>query len=347
MRITHIIAGSRYGGAEKFFTDLTTSLSHQMVRQHVITRPFPERLNSIPLENLKITPAHLGSRIDLASRLTVYNSVKSFMPDIVMAWMNRGASFVPAGPWVTIGRLGGYYNLKYYSKCEYLICNTPDILNYCIDNGWPQGKAYYIPNFSPENDDKPLIRETLNTPPNASVVAILARLEESKGIDTAIRAMTYIPNVCLWIAGEGSKRTELLKLANSLNLGNRVEFLGWRNDRDALVKSADICLIPSRTEPFGNVILNAWVNSTPAISTTTKGGRFLIKNRINGLLSPIDNPEALSKLISEVITDKKLSTTLINGGLDTIKNGFSEKIVTQRYIDVFNRLANTISRTKK
>ncbi|MBP01949.1 MAG: glycosyl transferase [Rhodospirillaceae bacterium] len=347
MRITHIIAGSRYGGAEKFFTDLTTSLSGHKLHQHVITRPFPERLSCIPKDNLHVTRAKLGSSIDLLSKLKVRRSIELFVPDVIMAWMNRGAAFLPNGPWIKVGRLGGYYNLKYYSKCDHLICNTPDIVNYCIDNGWSKEKTHYIPNFSPQNSDQPVPRKTLNTPPDAATVVILARLEKSKGIDVAIQALTYLPNIFLWIAGEGSQKAELLKLAKSLKLNDRVKFLGWRADRDALLKSADICLIPSRTEPFGNVILNAWANSTPVISTATKGGCFLIKNGQNGVLAPINDPKRLSELMSKIIVNKSYAKSLVDGGVKSINTNFSEKMVTEKYINFFKKLTKIISPTKK
>ena len=60
------------------------------------------------------------------------------MPDIILTWMNRASRILPNekfGPEVVVGRLGGYYKMKNYSKCDYLIANTQDIKNYIIDSG--------------------------------------------------------------------------------------------------------------------------------------------------------------------------------------------------------------------
>jgi glycosyltransferase involved in cell wall biosynthesis len=279
MRLLHIIAGGEHGGAERFFVDLSTALSARGYQQHAVARSYPERSQSLIEAGCSVTAARMGGPLDVLSGWRTAQAAKKFGPDIVLAWMNRAAALVPRGPWRTVGRLGGYYNLKYYAKCDHLICNTPDLVQHCIRNGWPEDCVDYIPNFSPEVADvEPVQRGAIATPEDAHVLLVLARLEENKAIDVAIAALAALPEVYLWIAGEGSCEHALKSKAESLGVSDRVKFLGWRQDREALLAAADICVVPSRHEPFGNVVVNAWVSGTPLIAAASQGPSYLITN---------------------------------------------------------------------
>ena len=59
---------------------------------------------------------------------------------------------------IKVGRLGGYYNLKYYVHCDYLVANTPDIKEYIISEGWDKNKVVYIPNFACKSNLKNRIK---------------------------------------------------------------------------------------------------------------------------------------------------------------------------------------------
>ena len=61
-------------------------------------------------------------------------------------------------------------------------------------------------------------------------------------------------------------RAELETLAQQTGVAERIRFLGWRTDRGALLRAADICLLPSNYEPFGTVILDAWSTRTAFIA---------------------------------------------------------------------------------
>jgi len=278
VRLLHIIAGGRHGGAEMFFQDLARGLSKTGVDQHAITRSYPARLKHLTNSDCVYTECRMGGPLDLLSRRKVQRAAIDFEPDIALAWMNRAAGYAPVGPWRTVGRLGGYYDLKYYRACEHLICNTPDLVKHCVDHGWPQERVDYIPNFSPRVEVKPVDRASFDTPDVAPLLLVLARLEEVKGIDVALNALIGCPKAYLWIAGDGALEAKLRALAENLGVAQRVRFLGWRDDREAVLKTADICLVPSRYEPFGNVVVNAWVAGTPVIAASSQGPGFLIQH---------------------------------------------------------------------
>ncbi len=343
MRIFHIIAGGEYGGAETFFVDLVQALSRRGLEQHAFTRPFDLRLKQLEGAGCSVTAAGMGGPLDFLSPVKLNRALKETRPDVTLSWMSRAARLARSGPWINIGRLGGYYNLKYYKQCDHLVCNTPNIVSHCVDNGWDKDRVSFIPNFSPLVVCDPLDRKTLETPEDAPVLLILARLEESKGVDLALRALADIANAYLWIAGTGSQLTALGKMANELDVQDRVRFLGWRTDRDALLQAADICLVPSRQEPFGNVILNAWENMTPVVASKSQGPSFLIEQDVNGLLFPVDDADALTEAIRRLVQDSGLAERLTANGKEQVNGPYSLETVVDAYCRLFERVQKSQS----
>jgi len=252
--------------------------------------------------------------------------------------MNRACRALPRGPWVNVGRLGGYYDLKYYRNCDHLVCNTADIKNYVIGHDWPVGRAHFIPNFCPVDDSPAIERSQFDTPKNAIVLLVLARLHSVKGIDVALRALRDIDDAILWIAGDGPERASLRSLSISLGVSERVRFIGWRSDRSALLKAANVCLVPSRYEPFGNVVINAWTHGVPLIASASKGPSQLVRNGEDGLLFPVEEFHALSAAVKRIVSDPVLAASLVENGKARVSSEFSEEVVVHQYRELFERI---------
>ena len=69
------------------------------------------------------------------------------------------------------------------------------------------------------------------------------------------------------IAGDGPEFDELKKLQSELRLEDKVQFLGFRNDVPLLMKQSDLFVMPSLSEPFGIVLLEAMATGTPIVTT--------------------------------------------------------------------------------
>src|SRR6202008_2001986 len=90
-----------------------------------------------------------GGPLDIITPWKLKHIAAAAKPDVILGWMNRACTNLPRGPWVNVGRLGGYYDLKYYRRCAHLICNTPDIASYVVRAGFKAANVHYIPNFCP------------------------------------------------------------------------------------------------------------------------------------------------------------------------------------------------------
>lgn len=340
MKMMQLMAGAIHGGAEAFFSRLVPALHGDGVVQTAIIRNDSKRAEALQNAGIETHQLAYGGMLDLCTPTRIKKLVSLKKPDIVMSWMNRASRMMPVGQWQRVGRLGGYYNLKYYKKCNYLICNTPDIFDYVITQGWPAKNARVISNFVNEKIADPVQRNSFNTPSNVPLIFAAGRLHKNKGFDVLIKAIARLDDVCLWVAGEGPLKDDLDKLIADLNLGSRVSFLGWREDVNALLSSADLFVCPSRHEPLGNVVLEAWAQNTPIIATASQGPKQLIDDGENGLLVPIDDYSLLAEKITMLIQNKKLRENMIDNANRKYQDEFSQKIIVEEYKIFFNSILN-------
>ena len=308
MRIAHLMAGAPAGGAELFFERLCAA-SHQ-AGDHIlpVIRRDQARAARLRADGLRPAQLRFGGPFDLVTGPRLRATLNRFRPDIAVAWMGRAARFAPAGDWLLAGRLGGRYDLARFRRCSHLIANTRNLVDWIASQGWPRARIHHLPNFAP--DLAGAAPAALPTPDGAPIVLALGRLHPNKGFDIAIRALPRTPDVHLVIAGDGPERDALLALAAREGVASRLHLLGWRHDTAALLAAATILVCPSRREPLGNVILEAFSASRPVLAAAADGPRELIAPERNGLLVPIDDPGALADAVARLLDDRALAARL-------------------------------------
>jgi glycosyltransferase involved in cell wall biosynthesis len=341
-RILQAIAGADQGGAEEFFVRLVLALRRREVPQAVLLRPNDQREIRIRQAGLEPIHARFGGMLDFATVPRIKRAIDTFQPDVVLSWMSRASHFVSRARggrgFVHVGRLGGYYDLKYYSGCDHLIGNTPDVVDYLVREGWNPARAHFVPNFVDEDPAPPARRADFGTPDDARLVLAAGRFHRNKAFDVLIRALVRLPGVYLWLAGDGEQRDALNRLAVECGVAPRVRFLGWRADMPGLMAAADVLACPSRVEPFGNVIVEAWARGLPVVAAASAGPAWLVKSGENGLLVPMENPDALADALGEILVDAALARRMAVGGHAAYRRDFAEDIVVGRYLDLFERI---------
>ena len=108
--------------------------------------------------------------------------------------------------------------------------------------------------------------------------------------------------VVLLIAGDGPDMDKLRDLAAELGIASRVRMLGWQDPPDVFFELADVFVCPSRHEPLGNVILEAWNHSLPLVSTRSDGALELIEDGVTGLLCDRKDEKGMAEAIQQVLT---------------------------------------------
>jgi glycosyltransferase involved in cell wall biosynthesis len=338
-RLLQAMAGARHGGAEAFFTRLALGLVQTGLEQHLVIRSHAERAAQLRQGGITVTELPFRNWLDLRTGRGLRRILRHWQPQVVLTWMNRATVTMPPGRFVRLGRLGGYYDLKYYRHCHHLIGNTRDIVAYLVKQGWPAERAHYLPNFVDDRLAPAVARAELATPDDAVLVLGLGRLHRVKGFDVLLHAIARAPGLHLWIAGDGPERTALTALIRSLGIADRVRLLGWRDDVPALMAAADLLVCPSRHEPLGNVVLEAWAQRLPVIASAAEGPKELMTSGRNGLLVPIGEADTLAAAMTELGADPARRAELAESGYAAFAADFAAGKVTAAYRDLIERVA--------
>ncbi len=334
------MGGAGNGGAEEFFVRLALAFEKCDLNQRVVIRDHPFRKRRLEDAGVPTDTLRFGRWFDANTMLRLKRIIRDYEPDIVLTWMSRASHICPRAttktPFVHVARIGGYYKLKYFRSCKHLILNTPGLVKYVCDLGWPKERAHYLPNFVSERRTDALDPRTLNTPVDVPIILGLGRLHSNKGFDVLLESMALLPNHWLWLAGDGPQRESLLAQAVRLGIQDRVRFIGWHNDVAPLFASATVLVCPSRSEPLGNVILEAWAQSVPVVAAAAQGLQQLIVDGVDGLLAPVEDAPALARAISEI--DDERAKSLAEAGLRRYKESYNEATVVSQYVNFFTKL---------
>ncbi len=336
-RVVSLMAGARVGGAEAFFERLVGALHDAGVDQRVAIRAEPAREARLRARGLAPTSLAFGGPLDLATPWRLSRLFGTFDADVALAFMSRAAAKLPPKAWcarapVYVGRLGGYYDLKYYRRCDRLIANTADIRDWIVASGWPAARVDYLPNFVDATPASPAPREGAER-----LILALGRLHPNKGFDVLIAALSEVPGATLWIAGEGPLDAALK--AQAAPLGGRVRFLGWREDTAALIEACDVLVCPSRHEPLGNVVIEGWARAKPVVAAASQGPRALIEDGVTGLLAPVDDARALAAALRRALDERDLAATLAQAGHARYEAAFARDAVVAAYREFLDRAA--------
>lgn len=187
-----------------------------------------------------------------------------------------------------------------------------------IKKGVPSEKITVIYNGIADKEPEPQpvskIKQDLKVPDSCILIGSACRLDAAKELPNLIYAaeiaLKQRNNLRFVIWGEGLQRPDLEKLVKERGLGKYVLLPGYRPDIERCLPSLDIFTLSSNLENFSISILEAMRAGLPIVATNVGGNPEAIRNRIDGILVPPSNPEALSKEILVLASDSDLQSRL-------------------------------------
>lgn len=336
MKIMHFQFGKE-GGAERFFVQLINAFARRGLEQTIVIRPGRLWRDEVHPSIDVIESNFRNLSLDrLLLPLKVKRLAETMKPNAIFSWATRASRLMPRHPSaIKLSRLGDYpTKLDYFKNTDVLVCNTPGIAAHVKTIGWTRG-VEVISNFTDDVRVAPIDRGALNTPESALVVMSMGRFVPRKEFPLLVSAVARIPGAYLWLAGEGDERANIEKTATELGVLERVRFLGWQKDVRPFLAAADIFVMPSRHEPLGNVILEAWSQERPVISTRAEGPVWFMRDGTNGLLVDIGDAEGLALAIGRLKDDTLLRSRIAAGGAETLMKQFSETAIVDAYVKLF------------
>ena len=347
LRVLQMLGARQPGGAENFFVRFAAALGAMDGIDVLCAVPqgswAAERLTE---RGVRVSAAGFGGRFDFRTKGQLKRIITDFQPHVAQSWMARASWHAPRGIVPVIGRIGGYYDIKYFKGLDHIVVIAPGLIGHVTRQGWPEERVSLIPNFVAEITVPMLparaeIRGRFGIKDTDTALAIFGRLHDNKAIDTAIMALARLPETFhLVIAGDGPLEGALKALARENGVAERVHFAGWVNDISPYFRAADICVMPSRVEAFGSVVLEAWLHEVPVIASRAGGPLSQITDEKDGLFFSIDDVEALTAQIKRVAGSAQLAASLVAAGRETYHRFYAKKRVIEAYLDLYRRLTD-------
>ncbi|MBL8251367.1 MAG: glycosyltransferase [Candidatus Competibacter sp.] len=347
----HVIGGRLLGGAELFYARLVNALHRRGHHPLAVTNPNSLIAKELCPEILQV-PIPMRGIWDLWSRWQIRELVRKYRPAIVQTYMGRATRLTRLAPGsrpIHLARLGGYYSLDGYRHADAWIGNTQGICDYLTRNGLPADRVFHIGNFIAPPEPSPPERlahrrRKLAIPDDALLVVAVGRLHPVKGFEDLLAAFAGLPArlggrpAYLIVVGDGPLNQPLRQLAGQLAIAERVRWTGWQRNPGQFQELADLIVCPSRHEPLGNVILEAWAWRRPVVATRALGPAEIAAHQEDAWLVPVAEPDALGNAMRILLEDAPLRACLAANGHHKAVTSYSEEVIVNAYLELYAHL---------
>ncbi len=198
-------------------------------------------------------------------------------------------------------------------------------VNYQDYNGWIDAGA---------------VRRMYDIGPMDPMVLFVGRMVYQKGPDILVQAipdiLKYYNNAKFVFAGDGEMRRSVEEQASTMGVAHATRFLGYKSGwRLAdLFKACDVVCVPSRNEPFGIVILEAWSAGKPVVATSIGGPSEIIWNEVTGLkISP--EPDSVAWGLGTAFEDFDYARWMGRNGRIAVETVFSWDTIADHVLEVY------------
>ncbi|MCL6515562.1 1,4-alpha-glucan branching protein domain-containing protein [Alicyclobacillus sp.] len=188
-------------------------------------------------------------------------------------------------------------------------------------------------------------------PAGPPTVVFVGRLVYEKGVHVLLDAMVRVLEACpaarLVVIGRGPLEDTLQDHARGLGLADAVRFLGFIPDarRDAWLRRASVCVVPSLYEPFGIAALEAMAQGTPVVVSNAGGLREVVDDGVDGLVAPVGDADALAQRILRVLEDPVRARSLAERARRRVQREFSWGVIAERTAKVYEHVLDPTVQT--
>lgn len=374
IKVLHIAQAA--GGVDRYLQSLLKYSDHKKF-ENILLCSYDfnkEDYNGITDDFIQINmQREISAKHDLASIRQVRKVIKSVKPDVVYMHSSKAGA---------IGRIAdlGISNIKIYNPHGWAFnmdCGKKKQAMYriiekmlalfttqfvCISEAEKESavinkianaeKLTVILNgIDIENCNKQLnngiSREKIGIPEDAFVIGQVGRISKQKSPDVFVRAAVKIkgaiPNAYFVLVGNGEMKDEILQYAKENGLDDSLKITGWVENPLSYVTTFDAATLLSRWEGFGLVLPEYMLAQKPIVACETDAIPTLINNGVNGLLVPVESPQAVCDAVTELYHNSQLRAQLIENG----KKAVYEKFDAQRVSDEHKKLIFNLLFDKK
>ncbi len=187
------------------------------------------------------------------------------------------------------------------------------------------------------------IKGRIHVGPIDPMALFVGRMSVQKGPDILVNAIPmvlhYHPNAKFVFVGDGEQKGLCEHLARERGVQHAVRFLGYQNGgflKD-LFKACDVVVVPSRNEPFGIVVLEAWSAGKPVVATHNGGPSEFVWHGVNGY-KIYDHPESIAWGVGTMFEDFERARWMGRNGRDAAGSVFSWDSIADQTLGVYHSI---------
>ncbi len=342
MRIAQIMLAKDFGGAERFFVDMTLALAargHQLLAIGDVRGIALSHLRGHA--NIECKSVRCYGNWDLLARRAVRGHLQHFAPQVVQAHLARaahlGGQAAHALALPTVAKTHNLVDVKYYRDIDMLVPTTAAQAAHLRASGVPEQAIRQIPNFSALPTDAATTRFA-GAP---WIIKSAGRFVPKKGYAALLKAFAQLRkqgvNARLVIGGDGPEAERLRAQTVALGIRDEVAFPGWIDDVAAFLRDAHVFVLPSHDEPFGIVVLEAMACGVPIVTTPTVGPREILDDS-SACFAVRDDADALTVALAQTLGDYAAAGVRAETALARFRAHYTTDVVVARYLELYAEL---------
>lgn len=351
MKVLHHVDENHLAWAEPWI-QLLLVLADQGVENHVICKDGGTLADRLKEAGLAVTTCTPWAQWFPPLCGTVEKVIDKFKPQVIHTRLSSAARI--SGWWgrrrglPVLSTVDKYPKAKYYRNARLLAGCSASVSEHMVRLGFPRSCVTTVLNpidvshYVAPQGARDAMRQSLGLADGEIMVLGMGRFVAWKCWDLYIKAIAMMPSDLpyrFYLVGSGEEEAQLIKLARSLNLDDRLTIHPFVADVRPWLWAADIFVHPSKEEAFGIMMLEALAAGLPCIATDTGGARELIESGVNGLVVPINDAAALVEALRRLEAASERKTMAHHAMLRA--GDFDVKLIAHRYIDLYKRLAGS------
>ena len=325
LRILHLDSERSWRGGERQVLELMRRQRAMGDEPHLAAPAESALAARAAAEGIPVHPVAMKGTWDVGSALAVAKLHRALRPHVAHWHAARAhaigalAALLAPGPARVLSRRVAFpvrrspgSRLLYALPIDAILAISEGVRHVLLQSGVSDTAIRVVPSgidLAPHERprDRGAIRAREGVREDEIVVLQVAALAPHKSQHDLLRAARVAihasPRLVFWIAGDGALRGELERMHEALALGDRVRFLGFREDVMDLLAAADLFCVSSYLEGMGTSTLDAMAAGLAVVATRVGGIPEIVEDQVTGLLVEPRDPEALARAIVDLAED--------------------------------------------
>ena len=355
VRVAHLETGRHlYGGARQVLYLVSGLAKHHV--DNVLICTSDSAIAKVPVD-ARVIETPMSGEADVGFLWRLRRILEAEHVDLLHVHSRRGADLYGgwaarlAGVPAIVSRRVDNTEVRVFARAKYehyaaVIGISKAIVGVLVELGLPREKLFCVRSavdireYQPGGNDA--LRGELNLPDGAVTVGVIAQLIERKGHRHLLQAFAALkpewPNVYIICFGQGPLLGELHAAADELQLGDRVQFVGFRNDLPALLPGLDFVVHPALAEGLGVALLEAQSAGVPIVASACGGIPEVVSHGETGLLVPPGDVDALTNAMLSLLRYPAQRASMGSAARLRIEREFSIEAMVSGNLAVYEKV---------